>query len=66
MKKRNHQEAFPLSAVVVNTSKTMIRLNFSAQSNVQKKVTEIDEGENEEDSLDEDLEDDQDDIYSSP
>ena len=66
MKKRNHQEAFPLPAVVFNTSKTMIRLNFSAQSNVQKKVNEIDEGENEEDSLDEDLEDDQDDIYSSP
>ena len=44
----------------------MIRLNFSAQSNIPKKVTEIDEGEIEEDSLDEDLEDDQDDIYSSP
>jgi hypothetical protein len=41
----------------------MIRLNFSAQSNIPKKVTEIDEGE---DSLEEDLEDDQDDIYSSP
>lgn len=44
----------------------MIRLNFSAQSTIQKKVAEIDEGEIEEDSLDEDLEDDQDDIYSSP
>jgi hypothetical protein len=58
MKKTNHQEAFPVPAVVVNTSKTMIRLNFSAPSNIQKKMTEIDEIENEEDSLDEDLEDD--------
>ena len=59
MKKRNHQEAFPAPpAIVVNTSNTMIRLNFSAQSNIPKKVTEIDEGEIEEDSLDEDLEDD--------
>ena len=58
-KKRNHQEAFPQQPPVANTGKTMIRLNFSAQSAIPKKVTEIDEGEiEEEDSLEEDLEDD--------
>lgn len=43
----------------------MIRLNFSAAANAPKTSESVEEGEIE-DSIDEDLEDDEDDMYSSP